>query len=186
MPAFFEYLRNITYYLLFMAVVAMVAPSGSYKKYIALVTGIILVGIVIEPIPLSRPSIPMTELFGNIIPPQMADEHFQSQFKQIEGAFHTQLSAQLESLLLQNGYRLINAEWETSLDFTYIRRVSLQAEVMTASPAPRPFIRVKPVRIAPYQPEEESDYAMQVKKLIAGFYNMSVDNIHVVLICVLS
>ena len=185
MPAFFEYLRNITYYLVFMAIVGVVAPSGQYKKYINLVMGIMLIGVVIGPVAmgLGREPVPMTELFRNIaftpINPAEA-EHWH--WDHIQSAFHSQLTIQAEALLLRNGFELISADWETSEDFTNIRRVSLVAKAIEAASAPVPFIRVELVRIAPYRPieeAEETEDAIKVKKLISDFYNMSTDNIHV-------
>ena len=183
MPAFFEYLRNITYYLIFMAVVGVIAPSGNYKKYIALIMGVVLIGIVITPIisGLERPSVPMTELFGNIMP--MPDtgqsDFFHWQQQQVRDIFHSQLTDQIGSLLIRNGYELISAEWETSEDFTYIRQIFLTIRAVESLPAPVPFIRVEPVRIAPYRPAEETEETHKLKKLISDFYDMSLDNIHI-------
>ena len=183
MPAFFEYLRNITYYLIFLAVVGMITPSGSYKKYITLIMGILLIGIVITPITsiINRTQLPMTEIFGNIIPTQthIEDNSFMWQQDQIKSAFHSQLTIQLDALLTRNGYALISADWETSDDFTYIRRIHLSVKVIESAPERIPFIRVEPVRVAPYQPSEEPAEVLAIKNLISDFYNMPPDNIHV-------
>jgi len=177
MSVFFEYLRNITYFLVFMAIVGVIAPSGAYKKYISLVMGIMLIGIVLAPIPpvLGRNPVPVTEIFGNITPVPMGDW----QPNHLLDAFHAQLTAQLQSKLAGESYRLISADWETAEDFTHILRLSLIAEPIDTGPAPRPFIRIEPIRIAPYQASEESDETLAVKKLLADFYDMSVSNIHV-------
>jgi len=177
MPAFFDYMRNIAYYLVFMAVVGVIVPSGNYKKYIALVMGIMLIGVVLRPAAafLDRPQLPMTDLFGNVIPPAIGEHS-----SHIEPAFHYQLSNQVSALLLRNGFELISAEWETSEDFTYIRQVSLKVRMLETEPAPRPFIRVEPVRIGPYQPSEEPEETKIIKNLISDFYNMDPANIHVI------
>jgi len=167
MAAFFEYLRNITYYLMFMAVVGLIAPSGNYKKYIAVVMGILLIGVVINPITsgLRQPSVPMTEMFGNILPTPAADQndYLFWQQEQIQAAFHSQLTAQVQSLLARNNFNLVSAQWQTSEDFTYIRHVRVQAQVLEAAPTPTPFIRIEPIRVAPYQPAEETEEARQKK-----------------------
>ena len=183
MPAFFEYLRNITYYLMFMAVVGVIAPSGNYKKYIALIMGVVLIGVVLTPMVsvLEQPSVPMTELFGNIIPMPTTgqSDHFQWQQEQIRDIFHSQLTGQLGSLLSRNGYELVLVEWETSEDFTYIRQVFLTVRAVESIPTPVPFIRIQPVSIAPYRPAEETEEVREVKKLISDFYDMPLDNIYV-------
>ena len=176
MPAFFDYLRNIAYYLVFMAVVGVIVPSGNYKKYIALVMGIMLIGIVLRPVAtfLDRPQLPMTDLFGNVLPPAVGEHS-----SHIEPAFHYQLSNQVRALLFRNGFELISAEWETSEDFTYIRQVNLEVRAMETEPERRPFIRVEPVRIGPYQPSEEPEEVKIIKNLISDFYNMDMANIHI-------
>ena len=187
MPAFFEYLRNISYYLVFMALVGVIAPSGNYKKYIALVMGIMLVGIVINPVTnmLGRESLPVTQIFGNIMPamPYLAqDGSFDWQHEHLREAFHAQLSAQTASLLARNNFHLVSAYWSCADDFSYIRSVILRLRLIETTPTPRPFIRIEPVRIGPYQPadtDEADEKVQKVKKLISDFYDMRKDNIHV-------
>ncbi|MCL2399240.1 MAG: stage III sporulation protein AF [Defluviitaleaceae bacterium] len=193
MSAFFEYISHITYYLIFMAIVGVVAPSGNYKKYIALVMGIMLIGIVVGPVTglFTRDTIPVTELFANIMPIPMFDSgldvnrsnHANWQYEQVKIAFHSQLTSQVKTLLMRNGYEIISAEWVTSEDFTYINQLFLQVKIIETAPTPVPFIRVAPVRVAPYQPldetEENAEEIMEIKKLVSDFYNMSMDNIHV-------
>jgi len=172
MPAFFEYLRNITYYLVLMSLVGVLAPSGNYKKYITLIMGIVLIGLVVSPAAslLGRTPVPMTEIFGNIMPAPA--ENVDSGLREL---FHSQLTTQTEALLRGEGYQLISADWETSDDFTYIRQVFLTVRSTTAGEPERiPFIQVKPVRITQQEPEEHP-----LKKLISDFYEMSKDNIHV-------
>ena len=194
MPAFFEYMRNISYYLVFMALVGVIAPSGNYKKYISLMMGIMLIGIVINPITmlLGREAVPMTQIFGNIMPNMPAAASLSAsqygggldwQRDYLREAFHAQLTAQTDSLLARNNFELVSADWNCAEDFSYIRSVSLQLRVIEAAPTPRPFIRVEPVRIAPYQALEEDDEVSQkvlmAKKLISDFYDMREDNIHI-------
>ena len=178
MPEFFEYIRNITYYLVFMAAVGVIAPSGSYKKYISLIMGIMLIGIVVQPISVifSRDSLPVTEIFGGINPSPV--HNFEHSFH-LTAMFHSQLTAQTEVMLARNGYQLIYAEWETSEDFSHINRVFLQVSALEPIPTPVPFIRVEPVRIAPYQPAEETEESHNVKKLLSDFYDLYIGNIHV-------
>lgn len=207
MPAFFEFLRNITYYLVFMAVVGVIGPSGTYKKYIALVMGIMLVGMMLDPISMivSRDIVPMTEIFGNVLPAPLSgispgvfpdeDGNFGWQEDHLREIFHNQLTNQLSSLIARSkaGAELISAEWETSEDFTYIQRLFIRVRVTDDGFGPNngsnrvPFIRVEPVRIAPYQPQEpddleepeEPEISQEIKKIISDFYDMSMDNIHV-------
>ena len=176
MSAFFDYVSHITYYLVFMALVGVIAPSGNYKKYIALIMGVVLIGIVLSP--LEWDEIPVTELFAQIIPEPVGAEGFTDwQHEQVQTAFHGQLHLQAETLLARNGFDLISSEWETSADFSQIERVTLTVQSKLPTPTRTPFIRVEPIRIS-NEPATEED-ALPIKTLIADFYNMSMDNIHV-------
>ena len=184
LAAFFEYMRNITYYLVFMAMVGVIVPSGNYKKYVALVMGIILMGVTLGPISAILPgtSVPATEIFGNILPNPLAAQDTYWHNNHFVDVFHSQLTSQTKSLLYRNGYQLVSADWETSENLTYIHGVSLTVRLISEGYASVPFIRVEPVRIAPYQPlehQEETEETRGVKILISDFYQMSKDNIHV-------
>ena len=192
MAAFFEFLRNITYYLVFMTVVGVIAPSGSYKKYIALVMGVILIGIILNPVTMliGGDELPVTEIFGNIIPTSPHGADFDWQQDYLREVFHSRLTAQTSLLLSGNNFELVVAEWETAADFTYVRGLSLKVRAVAADTGPErvPFIRIEPVRIAPYQPfhpeetaedPEEAEKIRAIKKLISDFYDIPTDNIHV-------
>ena len=177
---FFDYLRNIAYFIVFMAAVGVIAPNGNYKKYITLVMGIMLIGIVIRPafgiFGNDQRLIPMPDIFAGIIPETIEVEDH------IEAAFHRQLTSQTAALLSRNGFELVSAQWQTAEDFSHIQQVTLTVRIPEASPTPRPFIRVEPVRIAPYRPSEpdqEPEEAKAIKKLISDFYEMELANIHI-------
>ena len=61
MPAFFAYLRNITYYLMFATVAGMVAPAGKYRKFVSLVMGFILLAIMLAPLARWSGEVPITD-----------------------------------------------------------------------------------------------------------------------------
>lgn len=184
MDAFFEYLRNISYYLIFMTAVGIIAPSGTYKKYISLIMGILLIATVVSPLSTLLTQDPTAILQTNFALPQQILQPLQiEQPDYFEEFFHSQLTAQADALLSRNGYHLVSATWETAEDFTYIRRASIVARAINAEPTPVPFIRIEPVRIAPYQPFDpeaaEAKEVLALKILLSDFYDMSADNIHV-------
>ena len=199
MSAFFEYFRNITYYLIFLTAVGMIAPSDNYRKYMRLIMGILLIGMVIDPIigVISRQEVPMAEVFaGNMSVPMMtaqimssqitADQLVSGQSDHLREIFHRELTAQSEALLARNNFELVSAEWYSAEDFSYIRRVRIVARAMPTEPTPVPFIRIEPVRVAPYQPQKPEDASenaskeeLEVKKLLSDFYDMYEGNIHV-------
>lgn len=49
MGVFYEWIRNITYYLIFMTVVANLLPNKKYEKYFRLFAGMVLILLVLKP-----------------------------------------------------------------------------------------------------------------------------------------
>lgn len=191
MPAFFQYARNITYYLLFAALLGMAAPNDKYKKYIALVSGFILICLILQPLkPLLSGGIPVTELFARIVPvPQAAAAEsgegasFETTYEQwryetLKSAFEEQLDTQLSELLSHNGYELEEAEYECADDFSRIQRISVTVTAKPDTETRKPFIRIEPVRISAGE-GDESDESDAVKKVISDFYGLPSEHIHV-------
>lgn len=179
MSAFFDYARNITYYLLFFTLVNLAAPGGRYKAYVRLVTGLVLICLLIQPLRalVNGGGFPVTELFSQVIPKSSVSlpEGYEGwRYETVKAAFDEQVFAQLESLLQPQGYVLKSVMLECTEDFGTL--TNLMAEVSEKKAASKPFIRIEPIDIAS---ETESDDAARIKKLIADFYNMSMDNIHV-------
>ena len=46
----YEWLRNISYYLILVTAVCYVLPSGSYRKYIRFFTGLVLISMLLVPV----------------------------------------------------------------------------------------------------------------------------------------
>ena len=185
MTVFFDYIRNIQYYLVFMALVGVMAPNGKYKKYIALVMGLALVGLVLSPLTgfLQGAPLPAPAIFSLSEPFAPHEALVTGSFWEdgpLRDAFHGQLTAQTTALLSHHGYTLLDARWETTPDFSHVTAVWLTVAPGDAPPTRRPFIHVAPVRIAPYQPAPpETTEHMHIKNWLADFYTMSAGHIHV-------
>ena len=50
MQEFNDYIRNIMYLVIFMTFVGIISPGGSYKKYIDIVLGLVLIIVIISPV----------------------------------------------------------------------------------------------------------------------------------------
>ena len=50
MQAISEYIKQLTQFMIFSALVSIIAPSSSLRKYINLTLGIMLIGLIIEPV----------------------------------------------------------------------------------------------------------------------------------------
>jgi stage III sporulation protein AF len=183
--ALFEYFRNITYYLLFAAVVGMIAPAGKYRQYVRLVTGFILLLLILQPLTvfINGPGLPVTEWFS--VSAAKADDYRSSydewHYTSLSAAFEEQLHAQLSAFLQQNGYEMGDAEFAYANDFSRIERISLTASNIPSEPGRRPFIRIEPVQIGSGKAETEGADTAAIKKLISGFYNLPAEHIHVII-----
>ena len=185
MPAFFDYIRNITYYLLFAALVGLIAPSGKYKKFVSLVMGFILLVLLLQPIrSIIGTQIPITEWFQGILPTQaknavsLDDTYSIWRDTYLAAAFEAQLSAQLKGLLAQSGINLHDANFEYTEDFGRLTMIRVQVSREEEESRRVPFIRIEPVRIQPEEPPDDP-LVNEVKNLISGFYNLQKTHIHV-------
>jgi len=184
-PAFFDYIRNITYYLLFAALVGLIAPSGKYKKFVSLVMGFILLVLLLQPIrSIIGTQIPITEWFQGILPTQaknavsLDDTYSIWRDTYLAAAFEAQLSAQLKGLLAQSGINLHDANFEYTEDFGRLTMIRVQVSREEEESRRVPFIRIEPVRIQPEEPPDDP-LVNEVKNLISGFYNLQKTHIHV-------
>jgi len=188
MPAFFDYIRNITYYLLFASLAGMIAPSGKYKKYVSMVMGFILLALLLQPlrhfVGIEAIETQVTQWLTGAVPgpeSNMEDAHTIWQDLHLSAAFEAQLAAQLEGFLLSNGIAMHEAGFTYTSDFSQI--TSVRVLVSRKNPEeyePRriPFIRIEPIGMQ--APETEYDpLVSEVKNLIAGFYNLQDTHIYV-------
>jgi len=184
MPAFFAYLRNITYYLMFATVAGMIAPAGKYKKFVSLVLGFVLVLLMIQPIAglLRGDGVPVTQWFEgfNVTDEEIPHSAWWDEY--LHMLFEEQLEQQLARLLADNGFELASVVFEYSADFSQITAV--RASVSRAAVSQNiPFIRIQPPNIRPIQIGETTEttcpYTAAVKTLISNFYNLPEAHINV-------
>jgi len=182
MPAFFTYLQNITYYLIFASVVGMLAPQGKYRKFVSLVMGFILLSLMIAPLTRFSDEIPITDWFTlptNTTPaadPQASYAHWRDTY--LRGAFNQQLTTQLENLLHTNGFTVHDIGFTFPDDFSRID--SIYATVSREETPQRvPFIRIQPVQINRDETKPECPTSTEAKNLISEFYNLPQAHIHI-------
>ena len=187
MPAFFDYIRNITYYLLFASLVGMLAPPGRYKKFVGLVMGFILVLMVIQPLMrFTDGPIPVTEWFAGLVflpddNSQGVAAHYENwRYSYIQAAFEQQLRMQVEDLLRGSGISLHDVDFSYTTDFSRITGV--RATVSRREEERRvPFIRIQPIQINdPYEPSADPA-AIEARDLISRFYNLAPEHIYVII-----
>jgi len=183
MGAFFTYLSNITYYLLFAAVINMVTPSGKYKKLVFMVMGFTLIVLIIAPLRNLTPAFQINNFFYEMvnIPHTQAfaqDINDTQHHAILSAAFEEQLFMQLQAHLSRNGFTLTQAAFAYSNDFSRITEIRLTVE--EESTRRTPFIRIEPVQLNRNPTETETHPQTQkIKNLVGDFYNLSPAHIHV-------
>lgn len=185
MPALFEYLRNITYYLLFAALVTMMA--GKHRQHVRLIMGLVLLLLIIQPLNafVKGPGLPVTDWYTGMLPVAANGSeagYANTYTAALHTAFEEQLTLQLTALLRQNGYELMEAEFTYAPDMSRIEGVSLAAKAAPSVPARQAFIRIEPVRIGTASGgsgASNDENALSIKKIIASFYNLPAEHIHV-------
>ena len=184
MSALFIYLRNITYYLMFAAVVGMLAPQGKYKKFVSLVMGFILLSIMIAPLARFSGEIPVTDWFSGLAHQSQSYENLETSYANwrntyFHGAFEAQLATQLTNLLTQNGFEVHDAHITFLEDFTALTGVQVTVSEREETPQRVPFIRIQPVQVSRQEEPEACTTSTAVKNLISEFYNLSQAHINV-------
>ena len=185
MLAFFDYLRNITYYLLFASLVGMLAPTGKYKKFVSWVMGLILLVLLIQPLRsitgTQDISSWINELLPNATVHTTADPYAIWQDTHLAAAFESQLTTQLTAFLQDNNITLHEASFTYTQDFSRITSVHAKVSREETEPQRVPFIRIQPIQMHTEEsPENPKDlFVKEVKNLISGFYNIQDTHIYV-------
>jgi hypothetical protein len=188
---FFEYIGNITYYLLFAAVAGIFAPVGKYRKFVSLVMGFILLLLMIQPLAgfLGGRNIPVT-MWLSVPELSQSDDDANSDYSrwwdnQLRVSFETQLENQIERLLNANGFVVHSSEFSYSSDLGAVTsvRVNVSHEPQSDEPGRVPFIRIQPPQISPIKigesVTEDCPHSQTIKNLISEFYNLPKSHIYV-------
>ncbi|MCL2203074.1 MAG: stage III sporulation protein AF [Defluviitaleaceae bacterium] len=188
MSAFFSYITNITYYLLFAGVAHRVAPAGKYRKFVTLVTGFVLVIMVIAPLRNFSADFDGLDFFAGvaglpILQPAFApgEPGYTALHRaHLSAAFEEQLTIQLRGMLARSDITLHEASFSYTEDFTRITGAWVSVS-RAEEPRRVPFIRIEPVRVNREAAAEAHPLASEAKNLIADFYNLPHEHIHVIL-----
>jgi len=192
-----DWILNIVTLVLFIVLVEMLVPTGKMKKYVSLITGIVLVIAIISP---------FLEIFGSkfeLTDLQTANSNFldrkeiekdgkileEEQMKQITDVYRKKLISQIEdgakSVEGITGAKadiIINEDYNSG-DFGEIKRVYLEVSQDGKGSSIKPVAEIEKVKVGDDEsvPHEAAkpDPAL-VKKLeekLAGLFNLNRDNI---------
>ena len=172
---FYDYIRNIILFLVFMSFIQVILPNNKYRSYINLVFGMILIFIMIKPIDSILNGINNVDslnIFNNQdfeINSNIDSEKYKDiQNQMVKNAFQDNIKVQIESIL-KNEYviKKINLElYENKYEEINIDKIYLTLNEFNKNIYIKPFNEDK--NIENLEKKEIND----IKKLISDFYNM--------------
>ena len=208
MSAFNDYIRNIMYLVIFMAFVGIIMPGGSYKKYVDIVLGLILIIVIISPVASffgaeTRAEETVKRLFdeGEVAAAAMGGANFTDQRgRMLNDSINEIVSAQLAELLAGTGFTLYDSQVGFIADtarFVDLRLIverdeapGVMYEEHETSDSGRPFIRVERVEVSLRQSRaieaaqanaasSDDEEIRILRRTISDFYNIDPDNIYI-------
>ena len=179
---FYDYIRNIILFLVFMSFIQVILPNNKYRSYINLVFGMILIFIMIQPINNifnETNSIDSLNIFNKKdfeINSNIDSEKYKDvQNKMVKNAFQDNIKAQVESIL-KNEYTIkeISLElYENKYEEINIDKIYLTLNKFNKN------IYIKPFNEDEIMQNIEKKEKNNIKNLISDFYNMPNENIFI-------
>ena len=179
---FYDYIRNIILFLVFMSFIQVILPNNKYRSYINLVFGMILIFIMIQPINNifnGINSIDSLNIFNKKdfeINSNIDSEKYKDvQNQMVKNAFQDNIKAQVESIL-KNEYTIkeINLElYENKYEEINIDKIYLTLNKFNKN------IYINPFNEDEYMQNIEKKEINNIKNLISDFYNMPNENIFI-------
>ncbi len=185
----FDWVRDIAVYLVLITAVMNVIPNNSYRRYIRLFTGMILILLLVSPI---------AKLFGadelmdfnfdsamyqqELASAQENAQYFENvQTEYLTSAYEEEVKENITQIVTDNGMYPVAVQLDMDTDveseaFGTIRSVSIAASY-EADVSDR--IRVDKIEIGEQTETADSYEQVQIKKEIESFYNVSADNINI-------
>ncbi len=198
MSGLFVYVRNILYFVIFMAFADIFLPNKRYKPYISVVMGLVLISLAVKPVSallgtyvggnVGRNFLPINKLLAVSNEWQDDSDYALKQREALKGAFDAQIRSQLEAIVArEKKYRLSDFRVTTSDDMSDITSISITIEEGVAEKTGRALIRVEPVMIAPIgatrvqtvRDDTDEPEIKKIKNNISDFYNLSAANINI-------
>jgi len=197
MSAISDYIRNLAVFLIFASFINIINPGKKFEQYINLVLGIILIFVLIAP--LSGIINALAGSSGDIFADISLAYDRAALAQQIEHADQQQQRIIIDLYtqgLTEQATRLVNNHGEFYLENSFFNidtgenfgKILLMQLILRPRDSTQRFVRIDPVRIAPVigsrgEPIVQDDvggenpHIISLKNLLAGFYNLTEDNI---------
>ncbi len=202
MGEIYEWVRNIVIYLILNTIIMNLLGNSSYKKYVSIVSGMILLLIVVTPFLklFNIDEILDYYLNANIYQADVSD--FQNELRIMEDSqkdkvyaeLNKMISAQVADILLENDLYLYKVDIVinqdvTSNSFGEIESLNITAGYVEDKGIPVQKINIERIAISGKIEDSEDDInimqslpspaEIQIKNRLSDFYNMKQDNINI-------
>ncbi len=178
---FYDYVRNLIIFLVFMSFIQIIMPSTKYKSYINLVFGIMLVYIMVRPINQIYKNIEnMTALnvFNDINKEEVKEDYKKYENIQndmIKKAFNQNIKMQIENIIDD---KYVIKDLKLSIyedDYKELKIDKIELELIKSTDK----VYIKPFNEPENIEKSKKEEIENIKKSISSFYILPKDNIHI-------
>lgn len=202
MDGVYEWVRNIVIYLILNTIIMNLLGNSSYKKYVSIVTGMILLLIVVSPFLKLLNMNEILDYYLNANIYQVDASDFKNTIRLMEDKqrevmlvdFKDRVREQVADLLIEEGIYLYDIELALNLDedsdgFGEIDSIHISAGYSDEEVVPVHSIKIDKIVVSKNNGNTEdlkkdkqnipSPLEIQIKNRLSDFYNMKQDNINI-------
>ncbi len=180
---FYNYIKNIIFFLIFMSFIQVILPTNKYRSYINLIFGMILVFIMIEPLNILFDNVKNIEAITIFNEDDFKNNNIDiNKYKNIQNemvksAFKDNIKKQIETILKDN-YFIKDIEvslYENKYDEINIQEIQLTLTSNNKNIYVKPFKEDNDLKL---KEQKEID---NIKNTISQYYNLNIENISIML-----
>lgn len=198
----FEWVRNIVIYLILNTIIMNLLGNSSYKKYVSIVSGMILLLLVVSPFLKLLNMNEILDYYLNVNIYQADVSDFKSELKLMEdkqkevvfAGFKDRIKDQVSDILEDDKLYLYNLDVTINQDtesdsFGEIISLSIDAGYLEDEGIPVQMINIERIAISDIKTQESKEKIssgnlpsaeeIYIKKRLSDFYNMKQDNINI-------
>lgn len=180
MDYFYDYIRNIIIFLLFVSFIQIIMPNEKYKNYLQLVLGMILIFIMIKPAKDLFKNFQKIDLEKGYNETFLLEDNKEKYTKihndMVYNLLEENIKLQIEQII-SDKYKINSIDIKLQEDKYYnvvITKIDLNLSKVEDKIYVKPFSKQN-INVEESNKIEENN----IKKIISNFYNLSLDNIFI-------
>ncbi len=194
LQAISSYIKTIIMFLIFMSFIELIMPTSSYKKYIDIVLGIILIIIMINPLnnikavslDLNKDLFKNTYELNKSIMQREKNYYEEKNNELIISQYKTQIADNVSAMLgkdkkitVENVNVEVNGN-PSDENYSQINKIAVKIKDNKEDAAEKS--QIEPIKVVfsnQNKKVSENEKTNNIKKVISDFYNLSADNIYI-------